>query len=55
MLNRRSAELDPSLDHLEETAGEELQAGFLEGPFQSFSDMTAGVWCEDLCLYRAVR
>ncbi|CAJ1348769.1 unnamed protein product [Effrenium voratum] len=36
MLNRRSAELDPShVDHLEETAGEELQAGFLEGPFKS--------------------
>ena len=36
MLNRRSAELDPShVDHLEETAGEELQAGFLEGPFES--------------------
>ena len=36
MLNRRSAELDPShVDRLEETAGEELQAGFLEGPFES--------------------
>ncbi|CAJ1334038.1 unnamed protein product, partial [Effrenium voratum] len=36
MLNRRSAELDPShVDRLEETAGEELQAGFLQGPFES--------------------
>ena len=36
MLNRRSAALDPShVDRLEETAGEELQAGFLEGPFES--------------------
>eukprot|EP00435_Cladocopium_sp_Y103_P027118 s386_g6.t1 len=49
----RVAMADPAhVEHLEETAREELKLGFLEGPFCSESEVTAYLGRDDWCVVR---